>query len=264
MKYRLLFSSLALAGLSLNASASDAPPAKTSTLTIGAGVGVSPRFAGSKENQVGLAPLLDYQHESGFFASTMRGIGWGTEAEGFKFSAALGARGERSDKKRSVLGAGGGSEELKGMGKVKASAVGLFSAGFKLGDSAELRAALELPLTQRDNGRALHLGAELPLLQGKQDSLSLSASASYGDGKYLRTYFGVTPTQSAASGYALFTPKAGFYKTELNLAWTHRVDDHWSVVTTGGVSHLLGDAGKSPLARRKTAPEGAVLLTYTY
>lgn len=264
MKYRFLLTCLALANLPLAALAAEPPAKPTSTLTLGAGLGVSPRFGGSKENQVGVGPLLDYQHESGFFASTMRGIGWGTETDGFKFSAALGARGERSDKKRSVLGTGGGSAELKGMGKVKASAVGLFSAGFKLGDSAELRASLELPLTQRENGRALHLGAELPLLQGKQDSLSLSASASYGDTKYLRTYFGVTPLQSANSGYALYTPKAGFYKTELSLAWTHRLDERWSVVGMAGVSHLLGDAGKSPLARRKTAPEGGLMVTYTY
>ncbi|MBV8033686.1 MipA/OmpV family protein [Roseateles sp.] len=265
MKLLFLLSGLSLATLPPGASAADAPsPAKDSTLTVGAGLGVAPPFMGSKENQVVFAPLLDYQHESGFFASTQRGLGWGGGSDALKFSLALSGRGERTDKPGHVLGAGGGSKELRGMGSVKASVLGLAGVSLRLGERAELSATAELPLTQRNNGGALHLGGHLLLLQQGQQSLSLGATLNYGDRKYLRTYFGVTPQQSQDSGYAAYTPKAGFYKADLTLLWTLRLDEHWGITAAGGMGRLLGEAAKSPLARRRTAPEGGVMLTYTY
>lgn len=263
MKYPLLISCLALSTLPLQASAQTAP-ASPYSLTVGGAVGIGPRFPGSKKNQFGVGPLLDLQHESGFFASTRRGLGWGGGDQDFSFSLALAARGGRSDKTHKFLGLGGGGSELAGMGKVPASALGVFSVGGRLANLVDLGATLELPLTHRENGRALHLSAGLPLLQAKADTVTLSGGLHVGDSKYLRTYFGVTQPQSTASGYAVYTPKSGVYQTDLNLSWNHRFDSHWAITGMAGVNHLMGDAGKSPLAGRKTAPEGGLMVSYTY
>ncbi len=264
MKLRLLLSSLWLASLPLAATAAEVPPAGPgSSLTVGAGIGSAPRFPGSSENQTAVLPLLDYQHESGFFASTRRGIGWGGGSESITYSLAVAARGERREKPRRMLGAGNGGKELQGMGDVKASALGALGVGLRLGSRFGLNALLELPLTQRDNGRALHLGGSVLLLKSGQDELSLDATLSHGDGRYMRTYFGVSAQQSQKSGYAAFTPRAGFHKAELTLGWNHRIDDRWGLTVMGGVSRLLDDAAASPLARRRTAPQAGVLLTYT-
>lgn len=262
MKYRLLISSLILSTLSLQAIAETAK--SPYSLTVGGGVGFGPRFPGSKKTQFGVGPLLDFQHESGFFASTRRGLGWGGGNEDFSFSLALAARGERSDKARKVLGFGGGGSELTGMGKVPASALGVFSVGGRVANLVELGATLELPLSHRENGRALHLSVGVPLLQTKEDTVTLSGALHVGDGKYLRTYFGVTQQQSTDSSYALYTPKGGLYQADLNLSWNHRIDTHWAVTGVVGVNRLLRDAANSPLAGRKTAPEGGVMVTYTY
>lgn len=266
MKYRLLLSCLALSSLPLTSRAADMPKDATpgSTLTVGAGLGFGPRFPGSKKNHVGLLPMFEYQNDSGFFASTQRGLGWGGETDGFKYSLSLAARGERTEKKPQLLSLGGGGEELKGMGKVKATALGLFAVGARLGERAEVNAAVELPLTQRNNGRALHLGASVVLLQQARDTLALGGTVSYGDSKYLQTYYGVTAAQAQGSGYTPFSPKKGFYEADLNLMWNHRLDAHWALVGIAGANHLMGDAGKSPLARRKTAPTSGLLVTYTY
>ncbi|QPF75517.1 MipA/OmpV family protein [Roseateles sp. DAIF2] len=236
-----------------------------STFTLGAGLGVGPRFMGSKENQVGPILLADYQHHSGFFASTMRGLGWGSDIGNFKYSLALHARGDRDEKDgKSGIGGNKGSKELRGMGKIKSSAVGLLNVGYQVHDRVGLSATLELPLTNRDNGRALHLGSSIKLFETDKDSFSLDASASYGDTKYLRTYFGVTAAQSAASGYKLYAPKSGFYQADVSLAWHRQIDKRWGIIGSIGATHLLGDAGKSPLALRKTAPQAGVIVTYNY
>ena len=265
MMFRFLLTSLSLACMSCAATAAEMPRQENgSSLTLGIGVGRAPRVLGSKESQTGAAPVFDYQHESGFFVGSRRGLGWAGGSETFKYSVALGARERRDEKDHSLLGTGTGGKELEGMGDVKASALGLIGVGVQLSKQLGVNAALEVPLTQRNNGAALHLGMSYALLQTEQDAVALGAKLSYGDTKYLRTYFGVTAQQSQNSGYASFTPKAGFYKTDLTLTWSHRIDEHWSVTTMGGVTRLLGDAGNSPLARRKTSPQGGVLVTYTF
>lgn len=265
MKFRTLMTSACLTCLSLSTMAADAPRQDNgSSLTLGVGVGRAPRFLGSKESQTGAFPVFDYQHQSGFFVGSRRGLGWAGGDDVLKYSFALGARERRDEKDHSLLGTGTGGKELEGMGDVKASALGMMGVGIQLGKQFGVNAALEVPLTQRNNGAAFHLGASYTLLKTSQDTVSLGAKLSYGDDKYLRTYFGVTAQQSQKSGYALFTPKAGFFKTDLTLTWSHQIDEHWGVTTMAGASRLMGDASDSPLARRKTSPQGGVLLSYTF
>lgn len=264
-----LLSGVIVATLSINASAADTPaPAPAaqpadSSLTVGIGVAAGPRYPGSNKTAFGLLPLLDYQDASGFFASTRRGLGWGGESGSLTYSLSLGARGGRDDKDHRIAGIGSGGKELAGMGSIATSATANFGVGVRLG-TAELSASLELPVSHRDNGRALHLGASVPLLTTQSDVLSLAGGVHFGDGKYMRTYYGVTALQAQNSGFAAYTPKSGIYRTDLSLAWVHRFDKHWSVTTIGGVERLMSDAAGSPLVRRRTAPEAAVVVGYTY
>ncbi|MES3022430.1 MAG: MipA/OmpV family protein [Pseudomonadota bacterium] len=60
----------------------------------------------------------------------------------------------------------------------------------------------------------------------------------------------------------ILAPKAGFQDVAFGINWNHAVNKEWSVVTKAGVSHLLGDASRSPLTLRKTSP--ALLVTANY
>ena len=254
-----------LAGLPFAAMGADAPSSSQgSSLTVGAGVAAAPTFAGSRDVKATVLPLLDYQHQSGFFASTQRGIGWDGGSEGIQYRLAVNARSERNDKEHKAFSYDTGGKQLLGMGTVKASAVGLAGVTLRLGKKASLKAGVELPLTQRTNGSTVQFGGDYLLLGGGKDSISLGSTLEAGDGKYMRTYFGVTGEQSLRSGYSVYTPKAGLYKASLNLGWTHQIDEHWSLVSTAGVGRLLGDASRSPLAFRKTSAQGAVMVSYAY
>ncbi|MCE4556603.1 MipA/OmpV family protein [Roseateles cellulosilyticus] len=235
-----------------------------SSLTLGAGIGVVPDYLGSNKNKAVPMLLLDYQHRNGLFASTQRGIGWAGEHGVFHYSFAVNGRAERTDQDHRSLDFKTGSSELLGMGRVKASVVGQGTFTVRLGDSASVHMAVEAPLTQRDNGRTVQFGGDYTVWRSARNSIALNGSLDLGDRKYMQTYFGVTQAQSLASGYANYTPAAGLYKANLSLGWTHRVDTHWRVVTVAGAERLLSDAGDSPLARRKTAPQAGVLVSYSY
>lgn len=265
MKLHFVLSGLALAGLALTASAAPAKsPAAQSSLSIGGGLGFGPRFMGSKRSHASLLPLLDYQHPSGFFASTQRGLGWAGGGDDFSYGLALAPRAERDDKDHGVLSASGGGKELAGMGEVREAALAVLGLGAQMNDLLRLSTAVELPLSNRQSGSAAHFSASLTLRQTRQDTVSLTGTVSYGDGKFLHTYFGVSAVQAANSGLAAYTPKSGIYKTSLSASWNYKFDEHWSATGLVGVSRLQGDAGSSPITRRRTAPDGGLILSYTY
>lgn len=236
----------------------------SNVLRLGAGVGFGPRYSGSDQNTGSAALMFDYAMQNGFYISSLRGIGYGGTAGDFSYSAALGYRSGRKDSDGGRFSGGGGSNFLRGMGEIKGSATTMLGVGYNLTERVNLHAMLELPLSQRDNGKALHVGIIGSLLDQPGDKLSLGTRASFGDGKYTQTYYGVTDQQSASSGFAAYRPKSGLYAVHTDLTWEHRFDATWSLVTVAGVTSLSGDAAKSPIVKRKTAPSGGVYVSYTY
>ncbi|HOK13024.1 MAG TPA: MipA/OmpV family protein, partial [Ottowia sp.] len=102
------------------------------------------------------------------------------------------------------------------------------------------------------------LGYDWPL--GPDTLLTASASASWGNGPYLRSQFGVPA--SAAGGFAAYRPGAGLYQSELGLDVAHVLSRHW--VAFGGVrlSQLHGDARRSPLVHRRSGAALSVGLAW--
>lgn len=271
-RHRAAMAALMLTGAaSLSAQAADTDkqndPAATSdsVLLIGGGIAIGPRFAGSKENRVSPGLMLDYSMANGLFASTSRGIGWGSQTGTFSYSAALAYRDERTDKDtKGTFGNSSGSKELRGMGRVAGSPTALLSMGYTPFAPLSILAAIELPLSKRENGMAWSLGTSLSVYAQGANEVALGVNASGGDHKYMQTYFGVTAAQSQRTGYSPYSPDGGFHSIEASATWTHKLDERWAVASSVGVTHLVGDAAKSPLAKRKTAPTAAVFVTYRY
>ncbi|OWQ48406.1 hypothetical protein CDL60_07485 [Roseateles noduli] len=243
---------------------SGAANAPTSTIVVQAGVAVSTRYAGSDERMI--VPLLgvEYAHASGFFASTQRGIGYAGSAGALSYGAALGYRGKREEKKTSGLGFSSGSKYLRGMGEVEGSATANLMLSYAVMERLQLQAATEQPVSNRENGALYSVGAAATLIEDGKNTVVLSMSANAGDKKYMQTYHGVTAAQSARSGYAAYTPKAGAHLAEAGVSWQHKLSSEWSVTAMAGAQTLLGDAKKSPLTRRTTSPVGAVYVSYSY
>ncbi|MYM84410.1 MipA/OmpV family protein [Duganella sp. FT50W] len=233
-------------------------------LLIGGGLAVEARYAGSDRNTAAPVVVLDYSHASGFFVSTLRGVGYGGQDGPFSYSAALGYRGERKDKDERSLFGNTGSDELKGMGDIKGNPSAVLSVGFKPLSRLELTVSADLPLSRRENGKTLHTGIAAQLLSGGTDHVSLALTAGFADGKYLQTYHGVSASQAATSGFSAYRPKAGLYEASTMLTWEHTFNPRWSATTLIGATQLLRDASRSPLTKRKTNPTAGFYVTYAY
>lgn len=233
-------------------------------LTLGGGVDVSPRYSGSDKTRVSAAQVVDYSMANGFFIGTTRGIGYGNNIGNLDYSAALSYRVGRKDKDVNSDSISSGSDELRGMGEIKGSAVVVPGLEYKVTDWLHLQLQAEVPVSERDNGEAVHFGISSPFYTSPKNAVTLALTGSWGSGKYMQTYYGVNAAQSAASGFARHDAGAGIYAWSMNLDWTHKLTSRWSVLASAGVTQLTGDAGDSPIVHRKTSPAGSLKVTYSF
>ncbi|EMP8241591.1 MipA/OmpV family protein, partial [Enterobacter hormaechei] len=225
-------------------------------LTLGGGVDVAPRYSGSDKSRVTAAQVVDYAMANGFFISTTRGLGYGNRVGNLDYSAALSYRAGRKDRDVSSDSIASGSDYLRGMGDIKGSAVVVPGLGYRITDWLNVQLQADVPVSERDNGEAVHFGIASPLYTSPENSVTLALTGSWGSSKYMQTYYGVSAAQSAASGFARHDAGSGIYAYSLNLDWTHKLTSRWSLLAAAGVTQLTGEAGDSPIVQRKTSPVG--------
>ena len=233
-------------------------------LTLGGGVDVAPRYSGSDKSRVSAAQVVDYAMANGFFVSTTRGIGYGNSFGNLDYNAALSYRAGRKDRDVSSDSIASGSDDLRGMGDIKGSAIVVPGLGYRVTDWLTVQLQAEVPVSERDNGEAVHFGIASPLYTSPKNALTLALTGSWGSSKYVQTYYGVNAAQSAASGFARHDAGSGLYAYSLNLDWTHKLTSRWSLLAAAGVTQLTGEAGDSPIVQRKTSPVGSLKVTYSF
>ena len=261
MRHAITLSLLSLCAFSAKSFAQEASTDKPGdTMLAGIGLAYVPEYTGADKSRVLPLPFLEKTYSNGIFLSTHRGIGYGTSLGDFKVSAALGYSAGREDHKENYFS---GSDALKGMGKIKGSAQAVLSIGYQLG-SVGLSLTTKQNLSKREYGNTYTLGMETPIYVTASDQFGFSASAEYGDRKYMQTYFGVTPEQMRNTGYryATYTPKDGFASVAAGVNWTHVIDSNWIVRSALGVNHLTGKAADSPLNQRTNTP--VVMTAFIY
>ena len=236
---------------------------QSNELTLGGGVDVA-YYSGSDKSRVTTALVLDYAMANGLFVSTTRGLGYGNNIVKFNYSAALSYRAGRKDRDVDSDSINGGSDYLRGMGDIKGSAIGVPTLGYGVTDWLNVQLQAEVPLSERDNGTALHFGIVSPLYKSAKNSVTLALTGSWGTSKYMQTYYGVSASQSVASGFTRYDAGSGIYAWSTNIDWTYKVNQDWSVITEAGFTQLTGDARNSPIVQREASPTGSLKVTYRF
>ncbi|MCZ8294219.1 MAG: MipA/OmpV family protein [Hylemonella sp.] len=213
-------------------------------------------YRGSDERRNLLLPAIDYQWSNGWFAGVGNGLGYNASPSpelqyGPRLTVDLG----RDE---------GRSEALRGMGSIDTQPeLGVFFNrlwGPRLAFTSSLRQGAG---TQR-RGLVLDLGTSYGVPLGMQTRLSLGLGAHWANADYMQDYFGVTPAQSATSGYAVASPGAGWRNVGMNVSLSRRLDKETSVFAGIAFNQLLGDARESALTRRSAALTGVVGLAYAF
>lgn len=231
-------------------------------VVLGAGAIYAPDFEGSKDNEVLPFPYISVGYKD---IAYLRGPEIGVNiirikpSENTKISVGPIARYRRDRTEKR-------NDALIGLGKVDASIEIGGAARFDVGP-----AWLEMSLAKDVAGGHDGLvgtatgGADFDLSDDL--SLSLSATTTWADDKYMQTYFGVTPAQAARSRLPVYTAGQGIKDVGANIGLNYRLTDHWMIAATGGYTRLLGDAKDAPLVRFRGSPDqwqGGVFVAYRF
>ena len=224
--------------------------------TVGAVVISAPEYQGSNERRILVLPSVDYRWKNGWFAGLSNGVGYLFPSRpdmqyGLRVTADIGRKESRSD-------------ALAGMGSVQPRPEASVFFNYFPTQEIFLTSSVRYGAGNDHNGMQLDLGAGYATQLAPQWRGAVGVAATYVNGDYMQAYFGVTPQQSAASGYAVYSPGAGFREVRLNASLNYFIDARWSLTGAVTVSSLQGDARDSPIVFESTPVSGVLALSYSF
>jgi outer membrane scaffolding protein for murein synthesis (MipA/OmpV family) len=109
------------------------------------------------------------------------------------------------------------------------------------------------------------LSAYMPIA-GKPDKFAVFAgpSLTLADDRYMTRYFGITPVQSARSGYPIHTTDGGAKQVGFGITGVWFITDHWLLNANAAVQHLLGDAANSPIVQTPWGVSAVIAVGYRF
>lgn len=225
-------------------------------VTMGLGLANTPRYMGSNERRYRVIPTLNAQWKNGWFAGFPRGVGYNFSSNphteyGLRFGLDMG-------RKQTA------SAALNGLGNINARAeLGGFY-NLALSKQIKLNTGLRYGAGSDRKGMLMdaNLNYRLPLTE--RDFASFGIATTYANSNYMQSYYGVNATQSANSGYAIYTPSAGIREISLTANYTHKIDRQWAVVSGVSLGQLGSAVKAAPMSRSTMHNSVHISTNYTF
>ncbi|HUZ33498.1 MAG TPA: MipA/OmpV family protein [Xanthobacteraceae bacterium] len=222
--------------------APQAPPGNWD-ITLGAGIAAVPTYPGAKDYHARLVPLASITYRNTFFLGPsglgMNAINW----NGFRAGPVLGYLGGRNQSD---------DPHLNGLGDIQPSLTAGMFASYRMGPF-EVGGTVRQAVVHTNNGLVgrVQLDYRRPIIANKLE-FDVGPEIDLGDSQYERTWFGVSPGQSARSGLPAFTPGGGVTDAGAHLMFNYRYSEHILFRAFGDVREFVGDASNSPIVQSKT------------
>lgn len=126
------------------------------------------------------------------------------------------------------------------------------------------RASASTDIGGKHQGTLASLGLESRFEPIDHLSVTIGPELTWGDSKYMQTFFGIDALQSANSGRAEYTPGAGMLNAQLGLGVDYAITSKWGVGARMALIQLQGSAADSPITERKRQDSVATFLTYRF
>ncbi|MDR2198734.1 MAG: MipA/OmpV family protein [Deltaproteobacteria bacterium] len=222
--------------------------------SVGAGVGYAPEFAGSGESSAKFLPVV-FLNYGPVFLNSDKGLGvrFDLLQGSLEISPAVNYRWARNENL---------SPLLSGMGDVR----GVVTLGGTIAYHYSDFVFSAQPFKGVNNSKGFNMNLKAAYLNRSSESFNygISVSTSLADKAYNQTYFGVTPEQSRRSGYREYKADSGFKDVGLKGTFDFFLSPEFSVDVFAGYTHLMGEAGKSPLVERGSENQFSTGLIFLY
>lgn len=234
---------------------------------LGGSLNSSPDYGGSSHRDTKLSPLYALQYGRVRFSTGGAGglLNFGIDVAGPGASAELKTSGKvklgaslRIDNGRKPSD----SPDLAGLPEIRRTVRGRLYAATEITTRWTASASVSQDLLGRGGGALATLDLGYALATSPRTTWTASAGASFGDGTYMRSYYGVTPAASATSGLPAFDAGAGARDLHFGLGVTSAFTPRWIGFASLGASRLLADAAASPLTHHRDAVSASVGIGY--
>jgi outer membrane protein len=231
----------------------DKPPAQDYSLSIGPGVAGYPESPGSSHTKVVPIPGVDFYWSLGAFASTDIGLGWNlSRRKDLQFGVRLWPVFGRDDERSQQLG-------LSDVGTRLGKGLFLNYAPLRF---LILQSSVLAGSAYKGDGVQVEAGATVGAPIGGRALLGVTLGGTWANGPYLRSYYGVTPEESAVGGLPVYTPGAGWSDVNLQLVGEMQISERWKLSGQLVGAHLVGDAGRSPVVQSRNQTTFSLTLWY--
>jgi len=96
---------------------------------------------------------------------------------------------------------------------------------------------------------------------------SIGPRVTFGDDRYHRAYFGVTPAAAASAGLPAFTADGGLQAAGVTANFVRQLTPRWGIYSYAKYDRLVADPARSPVVRRfgsRDQLSGGIALSYTF
>lgn len=213
-------------------------------------------YLGSDERKTLVLPALSYQWKNGWFAGVGNGVGYKFDSPpsmqyGLRVTVDLGR-----DANDAVA--------LTGMGDidVRPEVGGFFN--YFITNEWFLTSSFRYGAGNDRDGSQTDVGVGWSSQLAPQWRGALGLAATYVNGKYMQAFYGVTPAQSSSSGYAVYSPGAGWRDVRGTASLTYSINPEWSLTAALTVRSLQTAVTRSPIVNEDTPVSGVLALSYTF
>jgi MipA family protein len=222
-------------------------------LMLGVGVETSPEYEGGKDLRSGLASFIYARRGRFSFEDGVHYDLLGTSGAALSVGASYdGGRRDSRGKRYGILG----SDHLRGLGRIDGAATLDMRARASLGQ-LEFSAGAKRWLHDEDFA-TLELGMHYTTALMEGLSAVAGVSGMWANRSYMQSFFGVSPAQSQASGFAQYAAQNGVksVRADIELAWM--LTPKWVLVSSLSETMLIGDARSSPIVQKREQLAGLV------
>lgn len=214
-------------------------------VTLGASVEYGPKFPGSKHDGFSAMPSFDFRrfNEPNENSAPDDNLDYGlVDIGGFEAGPVLGFRDSRSQSD---------DDRLQGIHSVHWGVdAGLFAQYWAIPNQLRFRTEIRQAVSN-GSGLVVDLGADWFQPFGEKWLLSAGPRASFGNGAYMRKYFGISAQEAAQNGrLPAFDAGSGFKSIGFTVSAAYQVTPTWTLQLYDRFDRLTGDAADSPITSK--------------
>ena len=224
---------------------------------VGIGIASLPEYRGADHNRIRAVPLLEYHWANGMFVGGDNDavIGYQiSSAPGLQYGVALSADEGRKERRSKVL---------SGMGDIATRAIFLGFAKGAITDHLSVSSSVHVGAGDDSKGALLKLGAAYAIPLSPSAQLNFNLGATLANASYMQSFYGVSATQAAMSGYRVYTPSGGVHDATVGMRLSYQIDRDWSLLAGWSNTTLSSNAKDSPLVRKSSGQKLVIGAAYS-